>query len=120
LSVGDSFFTPDRRDIGIPRHLWVILSEPNVAGQVVIANFSSDPAANDPKDIIDGRAHPSLSQGSHVRCDWARLTSLEILKTDDRLKIQWTKPASAELVAQMKAILLKSVHTRQEVKAALK
>jgi hypothetical protein len=124
LAAGQSFFTPANN--AVPRHLWIIVSDPSQeADRVVIVNVSTKtPPDLDPPETpvsIGPSEHPSVSQRSFIRCDEARITlaeHLEHLLANHTLS--GTKAAPSLLVQKMQAALLASRHTQLDIKAILR
>jgi hypothetical protein len=124
LAQGDAFFTPEAGSV--LRHLWVVVSDPAPnPHRVVIANFSTLPSPKpDPPEVraaCDGGEHPSLGHESFIRCDLARVASVEDLERLLRARqLAATKPAPAPLIQKVRLALLASKNTILEVKEILR
>lgn len=124
LTAGQSFFTP--ADSNVPRHLWVVVSDPaRDADHVVIANVSTKaPPDLDPPEppvTIGPREHPSVSQRSYFRCDEARISPAALLeRLLEKRTLSPTKAAPSLLVQKMQAALLASRHTQLDIKGILR
>jgi hypothetical protein len=120
LALGQAFFTPARGSV--PRHLWVIVSDPQKSSRVVVANLSTKPPADPDPELVSvaPREHPAISQQSVIRPDEARIADakdLERLLNKDVLSP--TKPASPDLVRKIQQTLGASKLTKIEIKKTL-
>jgi hypothetical protein len=123
LKLGQCFFTPETDTV--PRHLCVVVTDPDLSPQVAFVNFSTVPGPDNPMlpdAVIRAKEHPSLLKPvSFVRCELARVSLAQDL---DRLltvrQLSPTKPAPPELLAKVRRALLASRHTPIEVKDLLK
>lgn len=119
IAPGFAFF--NREAPGVPRHLWLVLSDPGRdAGQVVIANLSTKPGPDHPVCIVAPGEHPGISRPSYLRPEHARIVTaaqLELL-AEQRL-IAPTNPASDALLRRLRAALAASPHAPLGAKAIL-
>lgn len=75
IAAGDTFINSDRRDIGIPAHLWIILNDPvPQGGDVLIVNVTSSDAW-DTTCILEPGVHAFVHKRSYVNYPEARLTT---------------------------------------------
>jgi hypothetical protein len=105
-----------------PRHPHIIASDPSKdPDRVVVVNLSTKPCLGDPIDKIDAKAHPSLSEESYVRSDFAELTTLAALKARVASgAISLTKPVASEaLLGKVHRVLGSSRRPTRELKAVL-
>ncbi len=118
MKLSDTFVNAPLPDV--PSHLWVVVSAPDVASRVVIVNFSSDNAALQDLDTVETTEHPWLKYKSFIRCDLAKLAPVESLQSGVKGKVLTPeRPASPELVKKLQSSLVKSKHTRREIKKVL-
>ena len=124
LARGDAFFTPETGSV--LKHLWLVVSDPTPnPHQVVIANFSSHPGLKpDPPEVgatCQGGEHPALGRESFIRCDMARVASVEELERLLHTRtLDATRPATHALVQKVQRALLASKNTVLEVKEILR
>ncbi len=115
---GATFFNAEAG--GVPRHLWIVLSKANGAGQLVIANFSSTPPAGGSVLTISRNEHRALSKPSHLRPDHATLANLDKLQEAlTKGLIQGSAAMPAAITEKCKASLLASKVVSKEIKDAL-
>jgi len=119
--LGDCFFTPQKDDV--PRHLWIVVSDPTRSDRVAFVNVSTTPGPENPPPAgaqIAAREHPAVSRPSVIRCDEARTATIAELETLFATRqLSGTKPASPELVKKAQLALGGSQHTALGVKALL-
>ena len=121
MTPGDCFFTPETASV--PRHLWIILSDP-MGGRVVIANFSTVAGPDNPMPgdcQIAPKEHQAISRPSFVRCEEARIADGEHLtRLLAARMLARTRPATVDLLAKVRRALAASRHTPLEVKELLR
>lgn len=79
MRLGDAFLNlPD--GTGYPSHLWFVISNPTLAGRVVIVNVSSDDDGYGDMPIMLRTEHSWLRYDSYIRTDFALLASLRELR----------------------------------------
>jgi hypothetical protein len=120
-ALGDCFFTPQKDDV--PRHLWIVVTDPTRSDRVAFVNVSTMPGPENPAPAgaqVAAQEHPAISRPSVIRCDQARTATIAELNTlfGKRLLIG-TKPAPSELVKKAQTALGASQHTPLAVKALL-
>lgn len=119
IAPGFAFF--NREAPGVPRHLWLVLSDPaQDAERVVIANLSTKPGPDHPGCIMAPGEHPGISRPSFLRCEHARIVPeahLEALA--GRGLIAPTQPGSDALLNRLRAALMASPHAPVGAKAIL-
>jgi hypothetical protein len=122
LKLAECFFTPQTETV--PRHLWIVVSDPTRDARVAVVNLSTDPGPENPVPAdaqVAPKDHPALSRPSFIRCDQAKVWQAPDL---DKLlatkTLSATKPATPALLAKARRVLATSRHTPIEVKALLK
>lgn len=117
MKLGASFFTPE--DVG--RHLWIVVSNPDKNGNIVLVNLSSDPWRNSTQECaVTWGEHPSVGE-CFIRCDHARLRpSQGVDELFSKKVLSKTKDAPNEFVRRVQQVLGASPLTPLEVKAALR
>ena len=121
LALGEAFFTPESGPVR--RHLWIIVSDPQRAPKVVIANLSTKPPEDpDPAAAsIAPREHPAISDVSIVRPEKARIADAkELERLLSQRVLSPTKPASPILVEKIQQALGTSKQTVLEIKELLR
>lgn len=121
LALGEAFFTPESGPV--PRHLWVIVSDPQKNSRVVIANLSTKPPADPDPTIVPVAPgeHPAISQESIIRPDEARIADAKSLESLlSKRSLSPTQPASPELVRKIQRALGTSKLTKLEIKELLR
>jgi hypothetical protein len=79
FKLGSLFFNAEAPDI--PRHPWILLSDPaKDARAVVLVNLSTKPGPDNPQTMVEPAEHRGVSQRSYVRFEKARKTTLEALE----------------------------------------
>jgi hypothetical protein len=121
LHVGQTFFNEPGPDV--PRHLWIVLSDPAAAPQVALVNVSSVPAdlcTHDPT-TIEAREIPAVNYRSYVRCDKARLAVVNQLDQAERKGlIQPSQPASAAVLERARRAVGECSFVPNELKDLLR
>lgn len=118
LQLGQTLFNAEATDV--PRHLWIIASDPAMADRLVLVNLSTKPCGKPPECVVDPAEHGALSRRSYLRCDRARLAQVSSL--DVALKKGLFRPSgdvTPELLKKVQQALLASPLTPREVKALL-
>ena len=92
---------------------------------MVIVNLSTKPMHGSPQAEapcgVDPSEHPSLSEVSVVRCDYARIRSrTQLTEAYRKGLLQATRPAPPALVRKIQTALGASAHTLREVKELLR
>lgn len=107
---------------GVPRHLWLVLSDPaQDAERVVIANLSSKPGPDRPGCIVEPGEHPGISRPSYLRCEHARtVAAVQLEHLAGQGLIAPTQPAAAALLRRLRAALMASRHAPIEAAAILR
>jgi len=109
MYLGLSFFTPEKREIGVPRHLWIVLSNPNTDGHVVIANLSTNPSTQSETLLVTPEEHDKISQDSYLRFDQVRIKNshdIEMLLRKGTL--QKTTDTSPALIKKLQEAIIAS------------
>lgn len=123
LDSGDTFFTPERRDIGVPRHLWIIVSDTSGDSEnVLIVNVTSwkDGGFNDDSCTLDVGDHPSIHHKSFICYELAKVTSLRDLDRGfSDLGLSEGEPVSGEVLTKIRAGANASPHLRNGYKKLL-
>ena len=119
--VGHCFFTPDSPEIGVRRHLWVVLGGPcPETGRIVIANLSTTPCPSEETCIIDPDEHDKISSRSYLRFDQVRVVSAtEIKRLLETNRCQTTTEAPAKLLKKMQKAVRDSQVVQQEAIALI-
>ena len=119
IAPGFAFF--NREAPGVPRHLWLVLSDPaQDAERVVIANLSTKPGPDAPGCRVMPGEHPGISRPSFLRCEHARIVPAAQLEAlADQGLIAPTQPGSDALLRKLRAALTASLHAPQGAKAIL-
>ncbi len=111
----------NREAPGVPRHLWMVLSDPNQdANTIVIANFSTKPGLDNPAIEARPGEHPGISRLSYLRCEKARTVSaaqLNQLIQDGSISQTHNTPDG--LLRRMRAALANSQYTPKGIKSVL-
>jgi len=122
LKLGQCFFTPETGPV--PRHLWIVVSDPGGDSRVAVVNFSTVPGPDNPLPpdaCIAAKEHPAIARPSFVRCEGARVW--EAVDLDGLLAagtLSPTKPAPPDLLAKAQRALMASRHTPTGVKELLR
>jgi hypothetical protein len=121
VALGDCFFTPQTADV--PRHLWIIVTDPARNDRVAFVNLSTTLGPENPASAgaqVAPREHPTISRACVIRCDEARTATMaELQQLFAKQILTGTKPASSELVKKAQTALGASRHTPLAVKALL-
>lgn len=91
FSLGDTFLNKSLPDLGLPSHLWVVISKlTHSLEEVVIVNFTScrDSGDVDPSCLVNKGEHPFLRHETYVKYSGAlvpQVCKLEELETSGLL-----------------------------------
>lgn len=110
IAAGFAFF--NREAPGVPRHLWIVLSDPGQdAEAIVIANLSTKPGPDNPGCLVAPGAHPGVSRPSYLRSERARVVSATDLErlAEQRLIVP-TAQAPEALLRKLRTALANSPH----------
>jgi hypothetical protein len=118
VNLGDSFV--NRQAPGVPSHLWLVLSDPNVSSRVVLVNVSSDDGGYAGLTSVAPGEHAFVTHGSYIRWDKARVEDVTKVRKAiaDGLTISQPKLSEALLTKAQKACLVSSL-VPNEAKAIL-
>src|SRR5215813_3000653 len=106
----------------MPTHLWFVVSNVTGADRVVIVNVSSDDEGLGDLDMLLAADHPWLTHDSYIRTDRALLATVASLKAGTASKpavLILQAPALPGCLVKLQAALVKSAHTRREIKRVL-
>jgi hypothetical protein len=119
LCLGRGFFS--KQTLNRDRHLAVVASDPAIdSKRIVVVNVSTKPCPCGKACVVNPNEHAALSETSYIRCDYANVTSFDALKAGfDGGVVTMSKTVSSALLARIQERLLRSVHTRREIKAIL-
>ncbi len=80
MTAGDCFYNKSAKSV--PSHPWVIISDPDLdPDNVVIANFTDADGHHDSTCILTTEDVPWLKKRSCIAYQYAKLTSVELLKS---------------------------------------
>jgi len=117
VTAGDTFRFADPR---LEPHLWIILTDPQRQPSVVVIVSASTKSLGLDLPVIEPGEYRALGQRSWIRCDKARLVSTPLLQQNlDARVIRLSHALAPALLTRVRAAVLASPHTPNEVKAAL-
>lgn len=119
IAPGFAFF--NREAPGVPRHLWLVLSDPaQDAERVVIANLSTKPGPDEPGCQVMPGEHPGVSRPSYLRSEHARIvTAAQLERLSSEGLISPAHPGFDALLRRLQAALAASAHAPLGAKAIL-
>lgn len=119
FKLGSLFFNVEAPDI--PRHPWIVLSDPGKdAMAVVLVNLSTKPGPDNPQTMVEPAEHRGVSQRSYVRFEKARKTTLEALEKGLAGNVlSLSAEISGALLARIQHAFLASRHVSRELKKIL-
>jgi hypothetical protein len=119
FQLGSLFFNAEAPDI--PRHPWIVLSDPGKnATAVVLVNLSTKLGPDNPPLIVEPGEHRALSQRSYVRFEMARRTTLEALEKGLAANVlTLSTEISTTLLERIQQGLVSSRHVSRELKTIL-
>lgn len=102
MHLGLGFFTPERPDLAVRRHLHFIISDPDESERVVVANLSTKPCPSGEELRVEPHEHDKLSQPSYLRFDNVRVTDgRKLAQLINGNGFQVTTNAGATLLAKI-------------------
>ena len=112
---GDTLINAERRELGIPRHLWIVLSAPERnPDRVLIVNITSNPDWDASCEIHPGE-HVFIDRVSYVNFPAARITSVSQLRAGlNGGVLHFHEPVSADLLARIRAGAARSPYLSKE------
>jgi hypothetical protein len=109
LRLGLAYFTPEKPELGVPRHLWFVLSDPSASSRIVIANLSTTPCTSGEVCLVKPGEHAKISRDSYLRFRDARVTSTTMIEPLFQSGVlQETQEASTILVQKLQRALVGS------------
>ena len=114
MHCGDTFLMAPL--LGLDPHLWIIVTEADANGDVVIANVTTLQESADQTVILRKGNHPFIHHDSVVRFGDARIVKMNSIKAQlTAATIQPREACSKELLAEIQAGVLASDHTPRKV-----
>ncbi len=123
LGLGSAFENGTDRYGDLKQHLWVIISEPDPLGQVVLVNFTSwsGTSEDDPACIINRGEHEFVHHKTYVSYIDTRFAAISKLESLARQKWLTMYPdVSATLLKRIWDGAGKSIHMKGKYLSALK
>jgi hypothetical protein len=117
IAPGFAYFNPIRT----PPHLWVVVTEPNDDGDIVVVMLTTLRGRSDTTCILEAGAHPWIKHDTVPAYQIAEWQSVERLQRliDQKLVIV-RDPLSAALLLRIQQGALESSRTVPRVKAAVR
>lgn len=101
---------------GIVPHLWIIVTEPDEAGLIVIVNVTTLRNAVDQTLILQPSDHPFLTHPSVVHFADARIVELKTIEAQAAAgTVQTKQPCSAQLLSEIQQGICGSNFTVKKV-----
>lgn len=120
MHIGQAFFNEERP--GVPKHLWIVVSDPaDASGKVIIVNVSSDPGPeNDRTCTLRQGEHRTIVHISYVRYSEARIVAVTHLEAMLRSgQLSGTLDASPGLLEKVQAGFGSSPHVKADKRKIL-
>lgn len=109
MRLGTAFFVKGNSRLGVGRHLFFILSNPDGDNKVVMANVSTTPCPSGETCLVMPGDYNKVSEKSFLRFDKIKLIDrdklLALLQNGD---LQKTASPSADLIARLQGAILGS------------
>lgn len=101
MKSGDTFFLQNK---AVDGHLWVVISDPGLDGdRVLFVSMTSYDITKENACLIDVGEHPFVQHKTCIAYDFARVTTLEVLKNlEDQGHLRRNVPISAELLERIR------------------
>ena len=98
-------------------HLFVVVTERDPGGRVLIINFETRKRITDDTVIIKAGEHPFVTHETSVRYKSARIVDADLLINKVKTGIvESREPCSPELLEKIRLGIMKSPHTSNEVR----
>jgi CMP-2-keto-3-deoxyoctulosonic acid synthetase len=118
LNAGETFHS--RSPSSSRAHLYIAITDPDAAGNLVIANVTSQGQWKDQSCILNVGDHPYIKKESVINYAEAIVTSESALSKAARQRvIELDVPVSPQVLAKIQAGALASRQTESKVKAAV-
>ena len=121
MHLGLAYFTPQKPELGVSRHLWFVLSDPAKSDRVVLANVSTKKCPSGGVCKVARGEHPAVSEDSYLRFREVRVASAsQLTELIKKGLVQQTKDASVELARRLQYAILASPAVKLEAQEILK
>ena len=121
LVIGAGFTFVNQEAPGIPSHLWVVASDPDAAGRVLLVSISSQRGEIDIEVRFIKGDHPFISRPSFLRVDKVRVGQAAMVEEGLRKHvIVRSRDATAEMLSRAVQALRASRLVSAEAKALLR
>ena len=117
IAPGFAYFNPLRT----PPHLWIVLTESNNDGDVVVVMLTTLRERSDTTCILEAGEHPWLKHqtvAAYQIAEWQSVDRLQLLIDQKMVHVQ--PPASAALLVKIQRGALSSPRTVPRVKTAVR
>ena len=118
MRAGDTFYPLS--DV-VSEHLWIVLTDPDEAGQVAMANITTRRLDSDDSCLLDVSDHPFVRWESAIAYEKARVAPANALEQFIiKGMLQSRQPCSTDLLERVQNGALASIFTPRGVKKSVR